>query len=111
MASKHRICAKFSAKEQLRRVERKARGESKAHFDRLSCMPSQHYECIDLEELRAKVREMTNRELRAFGEAARSKCRDKSPDQIFVTQLEEATAEWRRRHPPKKKYMSSKEPA
>lgn len=55
------------------------------------------------EELRARLRKMTDRELRQFGEAARSKCQDKSPGKVFVMQLEEATAEWRRRHPPKKK--------
>src|SRR5690348_697366 len=36
-------------------------------------------------------------------EAARSMWRDKSPSKAFVIQLEEATAEWRRRHPPRKK--------
>jgi len=50
---------------------------------------------------------MSDRELREFGEAARSKCRDKSPNKVFVIQLEEATAEWRRRHPPKKKRGSA----
>jgi hypothetical protein len=74
-------------------------------FAKLRCMSSPRHEGID--KLRARLREMTDRELREFGEAARSKCRDKSPSKVFVTQLEEATAEWRRRHPPKKKRNSA----
>jgi hypothetical protein len=70
-------------------------------------MPSARHEHINLDELRARIRKLTDRELRQFGEAARSKCRDKSPSKVFIIQLEEATAEWRRRHPPKKKRGSA----
>ena len=52
---------------------------------------------IDLNELRARLRKMTDEELVRFGKAARFICRDKSPRQAFVVQLEEARAEWRRR--------------
>jgi hypothetical protein len=56
-------------------------------------------EGIDLEELRRRLRKMSDEELMRFGKAGRSLCRDKSPRQVFVIQLEEARAEWRRRHP------------
>jgi hypothetical protein len=54
---------------------------------------------IDLDELRTRLRKMTDDDLLRFGKAARFMCRDKSPRQVFVIQLEEARAEWRRRHP------------
>jgi hypothetical protein len=54
---------------------------------------------IDLEELRTRLRKMTDEDLLRFGKAARFMCRDKSPGQAFVIQLEEARSEWRRRHP------------
>ena len=54
---------------------------------------------IDLEELRARLRKMTDDDLLHFGKAARFMCRDKSPRQVFVIQAEEARAEWRGRHP------------
>jgi hypothetical protein len=56
-------------------------------------------EGIDLEDLRARLRKMTDEDLVRFGKAARFMCGDKSPRQAFVIQLEEAGAEWRRRHP------------
>jgi hypothetical protein len=56
---------------------------------------------IDLEELRARLRKMTDAELLRFGKAARNLC---SPEaklgksrEAFVIQLEEARAEWKRR--------------
>lgn len=39
---------------------------------------------IDLEELRARLRKMTDDDLLHFGKAARFMCRDKSPRQVFV---------------------------
>jgi sugar-specific transcriptional regulator TrmB len=51
-------------------------------------MSSSRY--VEIEEIRRRIREMSDRELREFGEAARSKCRDKSPNKVFVIQLEEA---------------------
>ena len=57
---------------------------------------------IDLDELRARLREKTDAELLVFGKAARNMCSSKAnfgkpPRQPFVIQLEEARAEWRRR--------------
>jgi hypothetical protein len=61
---------------------------------------------IDLLELRERLRKMTDKELRRFGEAARHMCSPKAnhgdpPRQVFVIQLEEARGEWKRRHPKK----------
>ena len=53
----------------------------------------------ELDELRTRLRKMSDAALRRFGEAARFLCRDKNPRRIFVVQLEEARTEWRRRHP------------
>jgi hypothetical protein len=44
---------------------------------------------------------MSDEDLLRFGKAARFMCSDKSPWQAFAIQLEEARAEWRRRHPKK----------
>jgi hypothetical protein len=56
---------------------------------------------IDLEQLRARLRKMTEAELIRFGKAARFMCRSarngETPRECFVVQLEEARAEWRRR--------------
>jgi hypothetical protein len=54
---------------------------------------------IDLEELRSRLRKMTDDDLLRFGKAARFMCRDKVPRQVFLIQLDEARAKWRRRHP------------
>jgi hypothetical protein len=54
---------------------------------------------INLDELRTRLGKMTDEDLLLFGKAARFMCRDKSPWQVFVIQLEEARSEWRRRHP------------
>jgi hypothetical protein len=57
---------------------------------------------IDVEELQARVRKMSDAELRRFGKAAAAMCSPqanlgKSPRKAFVVQLEEARAEWKRR--------------
>jgi len=60
---------------------------------------------VNREELRARVRKMTDNELRRFGRAAQNLCspeanRGKPPREEFVLQLEEARAEWKRRFEP-----------
>jgi hypothetical protein len=57
----------------------------------------------DLEQLRARLRKMDNDQLVRFGRDARYMCSPKAnmgkpPRQAFLIQLEEARAEWRRRH-------------
>jgi hypothetical protein len=59
-------------------------------------------EHIDLESLRARLRKMSDSALLRFGRAARSMCDPKTnlghpPRQVFVIQLNEARAEWKRR--------------
>jgi hypothetical protein len=59
---------------------------------------------IDLDGYRARLRKMTDEELIREGEARRYMCSPmanlgKPPRKVFVVQLEEARAEWRRRHP------------
>ena len=57
------------------------------------------------EELRKRLREMSNLELRSFGERARQLSEPKmnfGATQPHVIELEEARAEWRRRHPSNK---------
>jgi len=59
-------------------------------------------EHIDLESLRARLRKMSDSELLRFGRAARSMCDPKTnlgqpPRQVFVIQMNEARAEWKRR--------------
>jgi hypothetical protein len=58
---------------------------------------------LDVDALRARLRKMTNEELVEFGKAARYMVSPtanigKPPLPTFVLQLEEARAEWRRRH-------------
>jgi hypothetical protein len=60
---------------------------------------------FDVEGLRARLRKMSDEELRKFGKAARymispTANMGKAPLPTFVLQLEEARAEWRRKHPP-----------
>ena len=55
----------------------------------------------ELEQLRNRLRKMTDAQLVSFGKAARSLCRDSRCPETFKRQLEEAVAEWRRRHPSK----------
>ena len=54
---------------------------------------------IYLDELRTRLRKMSDEDLLRFGKAARFMCRDKSPREVFVIQLEEARSEWRQRYP------------
>jgi hypothetical protein len=54
------------------------------------------------EELRKRLRDMSNLELRRFGEQARKLSDPKmnfGATEPHVKELEEARAEWRRRHP------------
>jgi hypothetical protein len=53
----------------------------------------------ELERLRTRLRKMTDAQLVSFGKAARSLCRDPKCPEVFKRQLEEARAEYRRRHP------------
>ena len=58
---------------------------------------------LDVDELRTRLQNMSDEELRKFGEAARYMVSPianmgKPPLPAFVLQLEEARAEWRRRH-------------
>jgi len=52
----------------------------------------------ELEQLRNRLRKMTDAQLVSFGKAARSLCRDPRCPDTFKRQLAEARAEWRRRH-------------
>ena len=59
---------------------------------------------LDAEQLRMRLRRMTDPELLRFGQAARYMCSPyanmrKPPLEPFVIQLREARAEWRRRYP------------
>jgi hypothetical protein len=56
------------------------------------------------EELRRRLRDMSNLELRRFGERARKLSDPRmnfGATEPHVLELGEAKAEWRRRHPPK----------
>jgi hypothetical protein len=58
---------------------------------------------VDLDAYRARLRKMTNEELIRHGKAGRYLCSPmanfgKPPRKVFMIQLEEAKAEWRRRH-------------
>jgi hypothetical protein len=57
---------------------------------------------VDLDDLRSRLRRMTDTDLLAFGKSARYMCSlaanlGKPPREPFVVQLREATAEWKRR--------------
>jgi len=59
---------------------------------------------FDVDELRAQLRKMDDVALCEFGQAARHLTTaranlGKPPLRIYALQLQEATAEWRRRHP------------
>lgn len=59
------------------------------------------------EEVRARLRKMTDAQLYRSGKAARYMCSPEAryggdPLPTFVMQLEECIAEWRERHPPAK---------
>jgi hypothetical protein len=54
------------------------------------------------DELRERLKEMSELELRRFGQQARKLCDPKmnfGSTEPYVVQLEEARTEWRRRHP------------
>jgi hypothetical protein len=57
----------------------------------------------DIERIRARIRNMTDHELREYGRAAAHMADPKNnsgkPSPVFQIQLDEARAEWRRRHP------------
>jgi len=58
---------------------------------------------LDVDALRARLRKMSDEDLRKFGQAARymvspTANMGKPPLPTFVLQLEEARTEWRRRH-------------
>jgi hypothetical protein len=60
---------------------------------------------FDVEGLRTRLRKMSDDQLRSFGKAAKYMVSPranmgKPPLPVFVLQLEEARAEWRRRHSP-----------
>jgi hypothetical protein len=59
-----------------------------------------------IEQIRARLSKMSDHELRKFGRAARDLSDPKknfgTPNPVFKVQLEEARAEWRRRHPQSK---------
>lgn len=57
-----------------------------------------------IEELRARLRSMSDEELRGYGVVAKIMCtsslnRDRPPRECFQRQLFEAREEWKRRHP------------
>ena len=58
-----------------------------------------------LDEFRARLQKMIDAELVRYGKAARFMCdpdpRNGKADPIYVAQLKECRAEWRRRHPKK----------
>jgi hypothetical protein len=61
---------------------------------------------LDLDRLRARLRAMDDRMLKRWGQSAAYMCSPSAnlgaePRPEFVLQLEEARAEWRRRHPKK----------
>ena len=62
---------------------------------------------FDVDALRARLQKMSDEQLRHFGKAARymvspTANMGKAPLPTFVLQLDEARAEWRRRHPQEK---------
>jgi hypothetical protein len=66
-------------------------------------MGSVGFRPYQLEEVRVRLRKMSDEELLRFGRAAASLCRPEDqfgrpPRAVFVEQLREARSEWRRRH-------------
>ena len=57
----------------------------------------------DIQQIRERLRNMTDLELRKFGRAASDMANPRKnfgkPNPTFQIQLDEARAEWRRRHP------------
>lgn len=67
-------------------------------------MPGIQTSSFNLEQVRERLRDMTDEELLRFGQAARNLCSfetnmGRPPREEFVIQLHEARAEWRRRFP------------
>jgi hypothetical protein len=67
-------------------------------------MGSVGFQPLQLEEVRTRLGKMSDADLLRFGRAAASLCRPGEqfghpPRQVFVDQLQEARAEWRRRRP------------
>jgi uncharacterized protein YjiS (DUF1127 family) len=59
---------------------------------------------LDRNQVRLRLARMSDQQLEQFGRDARYMCSPKAnlgkpPRENFVLQLEEAVAEWRRRHP------------
>jgi hypothetical protein len=59
---------------------------------------------FDVEQLRSRLRKMNDDQLREFGKAAQYMVTPwanlgQPPREVFVIQLGECEAEWRRRHP------------
>jgi len=54
---------------------------------------------VELEQLRTRLRKISDDELIRFGKAARSLCRDPRCPDTFKRQLEAARAEWWPRYP------------
>jgi hypothetical protein len=55
----------------------------------------------DTEQIRARILKMSDRELRQYGRAAAHMAdprKNRNPNPSFQIQLDEARAEWRRRH-------------
>jgi hypothetical protein len=66
--------------------------------------PSIGFAEFDVEALRVRLQKMSDEELVKFGKAAWFMCSPganlgQPPRKVFVIQLNEARAEWRRRHP------------
>jgi len=66
--------------------------------------PAFQISILNIDSLRGRLRKMTDEQLHDFGEAARYMTGSKGNLGkrllvVYVLQLEEATAEWRRRHP------------
>jgi hypothetical protein len=69
---------------------------------------------LNLNELRARLAKMTDRQLREFGKAARYMVSPQAnmgtpPLLIYEVQLDALTAEWRRRHPSKTNERNQKD--
>jgi hypothetical protein len=66
-------------------------------------MGSIGFQPFQIEEVRERLRKMTDAELIRYGRASAGMCSPEAnfgepPRQVFVDQLREARAEWRRRH-------------
>jgi hypothetical protein len=67
-------------------------------------MGSVGFQPFQLDEVRTRLRKMSDADLLRFGRAAASLCKPdgsfgQPPRKVFVEQLDEARREWRRRHP------------